>query len=415
MCLTPKKVGSASDGLVVGCRHCARCRAIRVRDLVGRCLAEQVTSSRTVALTLTYRDGDDPFAVVLYYRHVQLMLKRLRKAGFSVRYICAGEYGTLKGRAHWHIVLFFQGEVPELPEMETRAEWEYWPHGFVFLQEAAAQGFHYLMKYTLKDGYQEAHVKNFALSKKPPLGHVFFQKMADDLIAARLPLHSPEYRFAHVKTSNGLSRSYWLQGRMLDIFCHAYYYGWQLKYLGEEPPMTDILLNWLSSEPYEPNDFALFKYFDEQGRYMCDRDRIASGDVPAHLVELREKREQRLGVGRDWGGQISFAGMPPVSVSTKGGSYFTVKKGDEEWHLTVNEKSVSVDAQLRHLGLLPELRKSIEIWLRQNTRPIAFNPRYLPSEGGPSVEFQTGLPLPSTVYWRKGKALPRASALRQLK
>lgn len=67
-------------------------------------------------------------------------------------------------------------------------------------------------------------------------------------------------------------------------------------------------------------------------------------------------------------------------------------------------KSVSVDAQLRRLGLLPELRKSIEIWLRQNTRPIAYNPRYLPSEGGrPSSSRQSA---PSRQQCTGGKESP---------
>jgi len=46
-------------------------------------------------------------ALRLDYSHVELFLKRLRKAGYQFKKVSAGEYGGDYGRAHWHILLMF--------------------------------------------------------------------------------------------------------------------------------------------------------------------------------------------------------------------------------------------------------------------------------------------------------------------
>lgn len=92
MCLTPIRL---KDNTPVACRYCARCRANRINDLVGRCIAEQAASSATFSVTLTYA-GDVPQAAALQYADFQKCLKLLRRHGYSVRYIVAGEFGEKK-------------------------------------------------------------------------------------------------------------------------------------------------------------------------------------------------------------------------------------------------------------------------------------------------------------------------------
>lgn len=230
MCLSPNRL---KNNTLVACRGCDLCRKNRIQDLVGRCVAEQIASDGSFAVTLTYAQ-DAPNSVVLCYKDVQDFLKRLRKAGYKVRYLCAGEYGTAKGRAHWHIALFFKGAVPEI-QMDRRIQWEFWPHGFSYFQNPDANGFHYVLKYALKDQSSEGSSRQLTMSKKPPLGHEFFMRRADDLVERRLPIHSPEYSFDWVRNSEGKPRRYWLQGRMRELFFDRYYTMWWLLYKQECP------------------------------------------------------------------------------------------------------------------------------------------------------------------------------------
>ena len=113
MCITPNRL---DDGTEVACRKCKLCKRNRVNDLVGRCIAESRYSKKTYAVTLTYANDAGVNAVTLVYKDVQDFMKRLRKR-YNVRYIVAGEYGTAKGRAHWHIILFFKDDYPEIKRL----------------------------------------------------------------------------------------------------------------------------------------------------------------------------------------------------------------------------------------------------------------------------------------------------------
>lgn len=241
MCLSPLKL---KDGTNVACRGCELCRSNRLNDLIGRCIAEQCTASKTLAVTLTYA-GDTAESAVLRYADVQLFLKRLRKDGYSVRYICAGEYGDKKGRAHWHIILFFYGRSPDI-QIDRRVDWSFWPHGFVYFQNPDYRGFAYVMKYALK---QEFAVKALSMSKKPPLGYSFFMKLAHDIVDRALPVHSPEYSFAHVLDRNGVPRRYWLQGRMREMWLEEYCRYWQ-EVFGGEPP--HLISSWKNTSIQSP-------------------------------------------------------------------------------------------------------------------------------------------------------------------
>lgn len=241
MCIAPLRL---KDGTTVACRYCSLCRQNRLNDYVGRCIAEQEHSSLTVALTLTYA-GDVPEAAFLNYSDFQKFIKRLRKE-YSVRYIVAGEYGSAKGRAHWHCILFFKGNSPSF-SYETRVNWPLWPHGFIYAQTAAPAAFQYILKYALKNSDDRGATKTVAMSKKPPIGYSFFMELAADLVEKGLPLPSPVYRFAHVRNKNGGARRYWLRGRMKDLFCERYVALWRERF-GAYPPETE----WLMEQYLDP-------------------------------------------------------------------------------------------------------------------------------------------------------------------
>lgn len=57
-------------------------------------------------VTLTYDDEHVPQNLSVDKSEIQLFLKRVRKAGFKVRYYAVGEYGDVSERPHYHLALF---------------------------------------------------------------------------------------------------------------------------------------------------------------------------------------------------------------------------------------------------------------------------------------------------------------------
>lgn len=179
MCIAPVRIAT---GELIACRNCYRCRQEAVNDWVGRALCEAAFSSATLLATFTYR-GAGPETAILTYPDIQKCLKRLRRDGFKVRYIVAGEYGSLKGRAHWHVILFFRGRVPDLGgELGRNVEWPYWPHGFTQFKRPDAGGFRYVLKYLLK--YEDGQGRKIMMSKKPPIGDDFLRELAEQYARA---------------------------------------------------------------------------------------------------------------------------------------------------------------------------------------------------------------------------------------
>lgn len=220
MCDQPYRL---RNGVEAPCRKCQSCREQRVQDYIGRCRAEAHTSDAVRVLTLTY--ADSPNASYLVYRDVQKMLKLLRRHGYRVRYLIAGEYGEEKGRAHWHGVLFFKGALPVLPEVGVECQmWRpYWPHGFTFVQHPSVQGYRYVLKYVLKaeshDGLRQTpNQTHLAMSKEPALASEFLTGLAWGYAALGSLPPKPVYSVF------GAEGYYWLQGHSRRAVLRAFAY-----------------------------------------------------------------------------------------------------------------------------------------------------------------------------------------------
>ena len=250
MCRTPNRL---DDGTEVACHRCWQCKKNRLNDLVGRCIAESKYATQTYAVTLTYANDAGVNAVSLVYKDVQDFMKRLRKR-YKVRYICAGEYGTAKGRAHWHIILFFKGKAPKIVE-DVRVNWKYWTHGYSYFQQPDWKGFQYVLKYVLKDTDLDSADSHMAMSKKPPLGYEFFEELAKEHVEQAVLPRSYKYKVAGVRKDNGTEKVFMMQGKTRENFMNAIKTGWVEKY-GKEP----------SSEFYEEWDEKNYsvEYTDEE-------------------------------------------------------------------------------------------------------------------------------------------------------
>jgi hypothetical protein len=224
MCNNPRYIA----GHVVPCRECQYCIDNKTKDWAGKCMAEHRTATAGHSVTLTYgRDengsSDHIRAAMLMYEDVQKYFKRLRFDGYKFRYLIAGEYGSKKRRAHWHMLIFWESEPPEVELNKER--WmghTYWPHGFTFWESFEYRSVWYVCKYAQKEqGDNEAEAMMSA-SKKPPLGYEWFNRYAEMYVRQGLPVKSLHYSFDGENTKEGKRRQFYMKGVTAENFLNAY-------------------------------------------------------------------------------------------------------------------------------------------------------------------------------------------------
>lgn len=237
MCTNPSIL---PNGVTFGCRNCWQCREVRIQDWVGRCIAESKVSAETYSVTLTYGGGDHERAAVLTYSDVQKYFKRLRKAGHKFKYLVAGEYGSRKGRAHWHAILFFEGDAPP-HELNCNHADQYWHHGHVFWEKPTAKAVRYVCKYIQKDTDDDERQGQFMMSKKPPIGHRYFMKMAEAYVADGLSPPDLRYRFNENRDKEGKPVQHLMQGAIARDFLDHFIACWRRAYPGTWWPTSEAV------------------------------------------------------------------------------------------------------------------------------------------------------------------------------
>lgn len=220
------------DGIPVWCRKCDECRDAYINDWAGRCMAESRYTNSAHSVSLTYgRDDagnvDHVHAAVLMYSDVQKFFKSLRRAGYVFKYLVAGEYGEKRHRSHWHLLIFWAGKVPDVV-LEQNTDFEYWPHGHTFWQELTYKSVRYVTKYVQKETGDEHGEAMLRMSKKPPLGHEWFQWWAGEHVRLGVAPRSLHYNFDGVNLKNGNRRQFYMRGvtaeNFLKGYCRAFYH-----------------------------------------------------------------------------------------------------------------------------------------------------------------------------------------------
>lgn len=97
-----------SREIKIPCRQCLSCRLNRASEWQTRLVHEGKQHTSKIFLTLTYNDDNLPKYGSLETRHLQLFIKRLRKAiaPIKIRYYACGEYGDTTRRAHYHAIIY---------------------------------------------------------------------------------------------------------------------------------------------------------------------------------------------------------------------------------------------------------------------------------------------------------------------
>lgn len=116
-------------------------------------------------ITLTYSDQFLPENLSVNKAEMQLWLKRLRKtSGKKLRYYVCGEYGELKGRPHYHAIVFGLSS-DDIKDIERS-----WTKGFVTIGTVTSDSCLYVAKYIQKQYASDVNLigrtRPFALMSK---------------------------------------------------------------------------------------------------------------------------------------------------------------------------------------------------------------------------------------------------------
>nr|QJB21400.1 MAG: replication initiator protein [Microvirus sp.] len=320
MCKAPQTL---ADGTIVGCRNCLQCLGRAVDDWTGRCIAESKFSTAPFFIDLTYGrelndageqvgSSDHERAALLTYSDVQKYFKRLRKNGFPARYFAVGEYGGEKGRAHWHLLVFWQGEVPEhdpsTRENPVRFMERHWPHGWSRWEplgvnpEDTSAAVRYVCKYLRKDfgGKKPERQAKCEMSKIPLLGAEYLDHRAGLFVRQGLAPQGLFYSFPDLRERDGRPKKFMLRpgSAAADYFCQSYLDQWAKAHQGEckalrflrEPnraerkffgPHTQIYAVW--GERCTPPSALIDEYSDKLAKPLLEADKWQS------VLEEKEK------------------------------------------------------------------------------------------------------------------------------
>lgn len=171
----------------VPCGRCWACLKNRTNDLVGRCLLEASTSKWVHTLTLTYDDKriESPLQTTQIQKvDFQRFMKRLRKHTLA-RCLVAGEYGSRKGRTHFHCILFGYGPEPEANHYEEYQYYPHWDWGYTYSENTISpNSVRYIAKYLTKKRRKKlddsVSLEWVSYSKVPLLGGFYFHQLGEE-------------------------------------------------------------------------------------------------------------------------------------------------------------------------------------------------------------------------------------------
>lgn len=153
ICVKPylrKIKGSGRDYVYLPCGQCVCCKVNKAREWSFRMMAESGYWPSSAFLTLTYMSDE---VVSLDKRDLQLAFKRARKGGLQFRYFAAGEYGGETGRPHYHVCIFYRGDLGFAPDISfgvNNGHLSWWPHGITNVGSFTVESSRYVADYLLK-------------------------------------------------------------------------------------------------------------------------------------------------------------------------------------------------------------------------------------------------------------------------
>lgn len=179
-----KHTGIYPRTLYLKCGRCVECEINKTREWATRICLEAKHHDKNCVLTLTYSSEHCPKGLVK--KDVQDFLKRLfknEKLKGVKRFYC-GEYGSKRGRPHYHCILF--GYRPNdleyffskngMPFFKSRVIEKTWGNGYILVGDVNYRSAFYCAKYLqkqLSDGYEEKGLVPpfIEMSRRPGIGY----------------------------------------------------------------------------------------------------------------------------------------------------------------------------------------------------------------------------------------------------
>lgn len=166
-CIHPKYI--AKNDVTVPCGTCAFCAATKRSDWALRLHYEQKLHIGSKFVTLTYANNElawNKNVPQLVKRDLQLWFKKVRKAGYKIRYFAVGEYGSKTYRPHYHVIVF--GDVPD--QVLDKA----WGKGHTHIGTVTTASIMYCLGYLVNGkGWEMRHHREppfTTMSRRPGLG-----------------------------------------------------------------------------------------------------------------------------------------------------------------------------------------------------------------------------------------------------
>lgn len=292
------------------CGQCPECLRKKANQWVLRSTAEASLHAQNCMICLTYdsniydehgkKVGERVSPLDLSVRDIQLFMKRLRKRyGKDIKYVCAGEYGSRTGRAHYHVLLFGvtfedcvfykkskRGNTIYTSNILTRL----WGHGICTVDalNVNAATAAYCTKYTIKDKgvrglflvshgvglsklLADFNGKNYIVEgREHPIPRMVWQRV----IMSRYPSIKMDYRYRgsaysfEVRKENRRLRRRFRQQRNFDAQYRNYLAYWSKKAFELEKKRPSVIQRVLAlpDEKYTGYKHAYFRCVEKRKR-----------------------------------------------------------------------------------------------------------------------------------------------------
>lgn len=152
VCIKPmwRKIPGSKQQVPLPCGQCVVCKINKAREWAFRMTAESGYWPESAFLTLTYADDS---VINLNKKDLQDAFKRARKGGLRFKYYACGEYGGENYRPHYHVCLFYDGDLGfthDISYGKNNGHLIWWPHGITNLGTFSRESARYTADYLLK-------------------------------------------------------------------------------------------------------------------------------------------------------------------------------------------------------------------------------------------------------------------------